>query len=66
MLAGSGKWPVACGPHWPRLTLPSVSNRSGLPGFGAGWTRTEGPGPGQEPPSNPTRFVLAGCYPDWT
>ena len=42
----------------------SVSNGSGLPGFGPGWNRTEGPGPGQEPPSNPTRFVLAGCYPD--
>ena len=43
-----------------------VSNGTGLPGFGPGWNRTESPGPGHEPPSNPTRFVLAGCYPDQT
>jgi len=41
----------------------SVSNGSGLPGFGPGWNRTEAPGPGQEPPSNPTRSVLAGLLP---
>jgi len=51
----------------------SVSNGSGLPGFGPGWNRTEGPGPGwnrtegpgpgQEPPSNPNHFVLAGLLP---
>jgi len=41
----------------------SVSNVSGLPGFGLGLNRTEGPSPGQEPPSNPTRLVLAGLLP---
>jgi len=41
----------------------SVSNGSGLPGFGPGWNRTEAPVPGQEPPSNPTRSVLAGLVP---
>jgi hypothetical protein len=44
----------------------SVSNGSGLPGFGPGWTRNRGPGPGQVPPRNPTAQVLAGCYPDRT
>jgi len=34
----------------------SVSNGSGLPGFG----------PGQEPPRNRTAQVLVGCYPDRT
>ena len=38
------------------LDTSSVSNGSGLPGFG----------PGQEPPSNRTGQVLAGCYPDRT
>jgi len=28
-----------------------------------GWNRPEGPGPGQEPPSNPTRSGLAGLLP---
>jgi len=41
----------------------SVSNGSGLPGFGPGWNRSEGPGPGQEPSSNPTLLVLAGWLP---
>jgi len=50
--------PILC--QWP---LASVSNGSGLSGFGPGWTRTEGPGLGQEPPSNPTRSVLAGLLP---
>jgi hypothetical protein len=43
--------------------MDSVSNGSGLPGFGPGWNRPEDPGPGQEPPSNPTRSVLAGLLP---
>ena len=30
---------------------------------GPGWNRTEAPGPGQEPPSNPTHSVLAGLLP---
>jgi len=29
----------------------SVSNCSGLPGFGSGWNRTQFPGPGLDPPS---------------
>jgi len=41
----------------------SVSNGSGVPGFGPDWKGTVGPGPGQEPPSNLTRFVLAGLFP---
>jgi len=41
----------------------SVSNGSGLPGFGPGWNQPEGPGLGQEPPSNPTCSVLAGLLP---
>jgi hypothetical protein len=44
----------------------SVSNGSGLPGFGPGWTRKLGRGPGQEPPRNPTTQVLPGCYPGRT
>jgi len=43
--------------------MSSISNDSGLPGFGPGWNRPEGPSPGQEPPSNPTRSVLAGLLP---
>jgi len=49
-----------------RWARDSVSNGSGLPGFGPGWTRNRGPGPGQEPPRNGTAQVLAGCYPDRT
>jgi hypothetical protein len=41
----------------------SVSNGSWLRGFGLGWNRPEGPCPGQELPSNPTRSVLAGLLP---
>ena len=41
----------------------SVSNGSGLPGFGPGWNQPEGPGTGQEPPSNLTRSVLVGLLP---
>jgi len=43
--------------------VSSVSNGSVLPGFGPGWDRMDGPSPGQEPPSNPTLFVLAGLLP---
>jgi len=43
--------------------MSSFSNGSGLPGFGPGWNRPKGPGPGQEPPSNLTRSVLAGLLP---
>jgi hypothetical protein len=39
-----------------RAVETSVSNGSGLPGFS----------PGQEPPTNRTAQVLAGCYPDRT
>jgi len=46
-----------------RWSRSSVSNGSGLPGFGPGWNRPEGPGPGQEPPSNLSRSVLAGLLP---
>ena len=46
--------------------VSSVSNGSGLPGFGPGSTRTRGPGPGLEPPRNRTGQALAGCYPDRT
>jgi hypothetical protein len=60
-----------CVPTWTRtggdspelLVTLSVSNGSGLPGFGPGRTRSEGPSPGQEPPSNPTCSVLAGLLP---
>jgi len=41
----------------------SVSNGSGVPGFGPGWNRTEGPGLGLKPPINPNRFVMAGLLP---
>jgi len=41
----------------------SVSNGSRLPGFGSGWKRPKGPGPGQEPPSNPTWVTNAGLLP---
>jgi len=41
----------------------SVSNSSGLPGFGPGWNRPKGPGPGQEPPSSPSCSGLAGLLP---
>jgi len=41
----------------------SVSNGSGLPGFGPGWNRTRGPGPGQEPPRNPNLVTSAGLLP---
>ena len=54
---GSG---VALGEVHPSLCVSSVSgsvsNGSGWPGFG----------PGQEPQSNRTGQVLAGCYPDRT
>jgi hypothetical protein len=46
--------------------IGSVSNGSGLPGFGRSWTRNRGPGPGQEPRRNQTAQVLAGSYPDRT
>jgi len=46
-----------------QYTSGSVSNGSGLPGFGPGWNRPEGPCPGLEPPSNPSRSVLAGLLP---
>ena len=49
----------------PRLSNSeiSVSNGSGLPGFGPGWNWPEGPGPGQEPRSNPTCCIWAGSLP---
>jgi len=53
-------WQQHCMTHCP---ITSVSNGSGLPGFGPGWNRTEGPGPGQEPPSDSTRSVLVGLLP---
>ena len=40
-----------------------VSNGSGLPGFGPSWNRPEGPGLGQEPPSNPTRVTSSQLLP---
>jgi hypothetical protein len=46
------------------VIVASVSNGSGLPGFGLGWNRPEGPGPGQEPRSNPTRCGLPGLLPE--
>ena len=44
----------------------SVGNSSALPCFSRGSNRTEGPGPGQEPPSDPTPIALEGCYTDRT
>jgi hypothetical protein len=41
----------------------SVRNGSGLPRFGPSWNPPEVPGPGQEPPSNPTSSVSAGLLP---
>jgi len=43
--------------------MGSISNGSRLPGFDLGWNRTEGPAPGQEPPSNLIHLVLAGLLP---
>jgi len=43
--------------------ISSVSNGSGIPGFGPGWNRPAGPGPGHEPPSYLTGSVLAGLLP---
>jgi len=44
----------------PEPVISSVINGSLLPGFAPGWNRTEGPGQGQELPSNPTRWLLVG------
>jgi hypothetical protein len=41
----------------------SVSNDSGLSGSGLGSNCPNGPGPGQEPPSNPTRVTSSGMIP---
>jgi hypothetical protein len=41
----------------------SVSYRSGLPSFGPGWNRPEGPCPGQEPAGNLTHSFLAELLP---
>jgi len=41
----------------------SVSNGSVLPGCGPRWNRPDGPGPGQEPPSNLNQVTSAGLLP---
>jgi len=42
----------------PVMACDSVSNGGGLPGFGQGWKRPEGQGPGPELPSNLTQTVV--------
>jgi len=44
-------------------TVSSVSNSSGLPGFGPGWNRPQGPGQRQEHWSNPNRRTNTGLLP---
>jgi len=58
----AGCWmqpPINC--MW--WVLGSVSNGSGLPGFGAVLNQTKIPGLGQEPPSNPNRVTSARLLP---